>query len=208
MRITEEKKWLKKAAAGDPNAFEQLVVKYQTQVYNLCLRMTGNPEDAADMTQETFLKAWRNLEGFHGEAAFSTWLYRLASNACLDYLRSVKRRPVLPLTVSDDDGEEQTVDIADSTSSPEEALISKEERELLQEAMSSLDPEQRQILTLRVVNDLSYTEIAQVLSLKEGTVKSRLARARNNLRKKLEKIGNKSDPPTSNKQKGGHENAV
>lgn len=208
MSVTEEKKWLKKAAAGDPNAFEQLVVKYQTQVYNLCLRVTGNSEDAADMTQETFLKAWRNLESFHGESAFSTWLYRLASNTCLDHLRSVKRRPVLPLTVSDDGGEEQTVDIADSAPSPEEALIGKEERELLEEAMSSLDTEQRQILTLRVVNDLSYTEIAQVLSLKEGTVKSRLARARNNLRKKLEKIGNKSDPPTSKRQKGGHKNAV
>lgn len=208
MSTIEEKSWIKRAANGDAAAFEQLVLKYQTQVYNLCFRVMGNGEDAADMTQETFLKAWRSLESFQGEAAFSTWLYRLASNTCLDQLRSMKRRPVLPLTVTDTDGEEQTVEVADSAPSPEDSLIRKEKRELLQEAMSSLDAQQRQILTLRVVNDLSYTEIAQVLSLKEGTVKSRLARARDTLRKKLEKIGNKSDPPTSKKQKGGRGNAV
>ncbi len=204
----DEKKWLKQAASGDQKAFEHLVIKYQTPIYNFCLRIVGNSEDAADMTQETFLKVWRNLEGFHGESAFSTWLFRLASNTCLDYLRTLKRRPVLPLAVNDSDGEEQTMDVADEAPSPEEALLAKEERSLLQEAMSALDAEQRQILTLRVVNDLSYTEIAQVLSLKEGTVKSRLARAREHLRKKLEKLGNKSDFETSKKQKGGHGNAV
>ncbi len=204
----DEKKWLKQAADGDPKAFEQLVVKYQTPIYNFCLRIVGNSEDAADMTQETFLKVWRSLDSFHGESAFSTWLFRLASNTCLDYLRSLKRKPVLPLTVADADGEEQTMDVADEAPSPEDSLIIKEERSALQEAMGSLDAEQRQILTLRVVNDLSYTEIAQVLNLKEGTVKSRLARAREHLRKKLEKIGNKSGFETSKKQKGGHGNAV
>lgn len=208
MSTIEEKDWLKKAAKGDSAAFEQLVLKYQTQIYNLCFRVMGNAEDAADMAQETFLKAWRNLESFHGEAAFSTWLYRLASNACMDQLRSMRRRPVQSLTVTDTEGEEQTIDVPDSAPSPEDNLINKEERELLQKAMGALDPQERQILTLRVVNDLSYTEISEVLDLKEGTVKSRLARARDHLRKKLENFGNKTNSAASKKQKGGRGNEM
>ena len=201
----DEKKLLKKAAAGSAEAFEQLVLTYQTPIYNLCLRMTGNPEDAADMTQESFLKAWRSLEGFHFESAFSTWLYRLASNTCLDFLRSVKRRKQFSLTMEDADGETQLLDLPDPAPTPEASLLSAEESFLLAAAMRQLDPEQQRILTLRVVNDLSYTEIAAVLDIKEGTVKSRLARARENLRKKLLQSGNKTESKSSNThiRKGG-----
>ena len=199
----DEKKWLKQAAKGSAEAFEQLVIKYQTTVYNLCLRMTGDPEDAADMTQEAFLKAWRNLDSFQGNAAFSTWLYRLASNTCLDHLRSLKRRPQLSLMMEDEDGETQELDVADPTPDPEAQVIALDEQSRLNEALQSLEPEQRQILILRAVNGLSYTEIAQTMELKEGTVKSRLARARDQLRKILEKNGNKSPIPSSKKQKGG-----
>lgn len=208
MSHAEEKKWLKRAAAGDADAFEKLVVHYQTPIYNLCLRLTGNAQDAADMTQESFLKAWRSLESFHGDAAFSTWLYRLASNCCMDLLRSRKRKAALSLRLTQEDGEELTVDVPDSAPSPEEALLQKETHELLWEAMSALEPQQRQILTLRVINGLSYDEIAQVLSLKTGTVKSRIARARMDLKKKIEKIGNKTDSPASKNRKGGRENAM
>lgn len=199
----DEKKWLKQAAAGSAEAFEQLVLKYQTAVYNLCLRMTGDPEDAADMTQESFLKAWRNLESFQGNSAFSTWLYRLASNTCLDHLRSVKRRPQLSLVMEDEDGEAQALDVPDSAPTPEEQVIALDEQSRLNEALQALEEEQRQILILRAVNGLSYTEIAEALQLKEGTVKSRLARARDQLRKKLQQNGNNSPAPTSKKQKGG-----
>lgn len=197
--ITEERKIIKKAAAGNADAFEQLLLKYQTPIYNLCLRMTGNPEDAADMTQEAFLKAWRSLSSFQFESSFSTWLYRLTTNTCLDYLRSLKRRPQCSLTVEDDDGEEQVLDVTDEAPTPEEALLSAEERSQLVHALSQLEASQRQIITLRVVNDLSYAEIAEILDVKEGTVKSRLARARDNLRKKLLQIGNKSELPASNR---------
>ena len=197
--IIEERKIIKKAAAGSADAFEQLLLKYQTPIYNLCLRMTGNPEDAADMTQEAFLKAWRSLSSFQFESSFSTWLYRLTTNTCLDYLRSLKRRPQCSLTVEDDDGEEQVLDVTDEAPTPEEALLSAEERSQLVHALSQLDASQRQIITLRVVNDLSYAEIADILDVKEGTVKSRLARARDNLRKKLLQIGNKSELPASNR---------
>ncbi len=197
--IIEEKKIIKKAAAGSADAFEQLLLKYQTPIYNLCLRMTGNPEDAADMTQEAFLKAWRSLSSFQFESSFSTWLYRLTTNTCLDYLRSLKRRPQCSLTVEDDEGEEQVLDVTDEAPTPEEALLSAEERSQLVHALSQLEASQRQIITLRVVNDLSYAEIAEILDVKEGTVKSRLARARDNLRKKLLQIGNKSELPASNR---------
>ncbi len=206
----DEKKLLKKAAAGSAEAFEQLVLTYQTPIYNLCLRMTGNPEDAADMTQESFLKAWRSLEGFHFESAFPTWLYRLASNTCLDFLRSVKRRKQFSLTMEDADGETQLLDLPDPAPTPEASLLSAEESFLLAAAMRQLDPEQQRILTLRVVNDLSYTEIAAVLDIKEGTVKSRLARARENLRKKLLQLGNKTESKSSNThiRKGGRGHEV
>ena len=197
--ITDERKIIKKAAAGSADAFEQLLLKYQAPIYNLCLRMTGNPEDAADMTQEAFLKAWRSLSSFQFESSFSTWLYRLTTNTCLDYLRSLKRRPQCSLTVEDDEGEEQVLDVTDEAPTPEEALLSAEERSQLVHALSQLEASQRQIITLRVVNDLSYAEIAEILDVKEGTVKSRLARARDNLRKKLLQIGNKSELPASNR---------
>ena len=203
MRKIKEHIWVKKAASGDADAFEQLVLKYQTPIYNLCFRMVGNAEDAADLTQESFLKAWNHLHSFHYEAAFSTWLYRLASNTCLDFLRSMKRHPQISLTVEDNDGEEATLDIPDLSPSPEEALLCAEEKALLAQAMQELEPEQRQILTLRVVNEISYADIADVLRIREGTVKSRLSRARDALRKKLLIIGNKPFSSSSNHQKGG-----
>lgn len=199
----DERKVIQRAANGDADAFEQLVRTYQTPIYNLCLRMSGNPEDAADLSQEAFIKAWRNLGSFQFESAFSTWLYRLASNTCLDFLRSVKRRPQVSLTVEDGDGETQILDLPDSAPTPEEAAISKEENELLARAMQALDEQQRQILTLRVVNDLSYAEIAEILQIKEGTVKSRLARTRDALRKNLLQCGNEAPLSASKKLKGG-----
>lgn len=197
MIVIDEKKCIQKAAKGDANAFEELVLRYQTQIYNLCYRMTGNAEDAADLTQESFLKAWKHLDSFQFDSSFSTWLYRLSTNCCLDFLRSQKRKPTISLVVENEEDGEQMMDIQDDEPSPEEKVISKEEKEALLWAMNQLDDEQRQILTLRVVNDLSYTEIAQILEIKEGTVKSRLSRARENLRKKLLEAGNKNKNLTS-----------
>ena len=198
MITIDEIKCVKKAARGDASAFESLVMHYQGQIYRLCFRMTGNSEDAQDMTQEAFLKAWKNLSTFQFDSAFSTWLYRLASNCCLDLLRSMKRKPTVSLTAETEDEEGEIIDVADDAPSPEEEAIVSQERDDLRKALALLDDEQRQILILRVVNDLSYTEIAEVLNIKEGTVKSRLSRARDNLRKKLDEIGNKIKNPPSN----------
>ena len=100
--MTDEKVLIRQVLAGDQEAFAQLVTAYETQVYNLCLRMSGNPEDARDLAQEAFLKAWRGLQFYKFESSFSTWLYRLTSNVCIDFLRRQKRRPAVSLTVVED----------------------------------------------------------------------------------------------------------
>ena len=198
----EEREIIERVLGGDNNAFSLLVEKYQTKVYNLALRMCGNEEDAFDLSQEAFVRAWRGLSGFQFESAFSTWLFRLTSNICLDFLRAKKRRPTVSMTMSGDD-EETQIDLPDPGKNPEEAAIAAEDRRLLMDALNSLPADQRQIITLRAINDLSYTEIAKILNLQEGTVKSRLSRARTALRKKLLQSGNNFEAGSSSNQKGG-----
>lgn len=177
---------------GNNNAFGQLVERYQTKVYNLALRMCGNEDDAYDLSQEAFVKAWQNLDSFHREAAFSTWLFRLTSNVCIDFLRSQKRRNAVSLSCLDDDNAVIQLDLPDPGLGPEAAVLAAEDRELLARALDQLPTDCRQIITLRAIDDLSYAQIAQVLNIQEGTVKSRLSRARAQLKNKLLQIGNKS----------------
>ena len=188
---------VRKAAAGDSDAFEQLVLSYEKPIYNLCLRMCGNADDAMDLTQETFLKAWRSLGSFRADAAFSTWLYRLCSNLCIDHLRREQKRKILPLQVEDSDGDERPLDVPDPAAGPEERLSAQEDRQQVAAALQSLEPEYREALTLRVLHDLSYADIAAVLQVREGTVKSRIARAREKMREAMQKLGNKSTSPSS-----------
>ena len=198
----EEKALIQKAVSGDAGAFEQLVLRYQTQVYNLALRMVSNDADAQDLAQEAFVRAWRALGSFQFSSQFSTWLYRLTSNICIDFLRAQKKHKAVSLTVLQDD-ETQQWDMEDSNPLPEEQMIDREEQEALARAIEALDPEYRQVLILRIVNDCSYQQIAEVLGIREGTVKSRLSRAREQLRKKLSQSGNFSVSTASNFQKGG-----
>jgi RNA polymerase sigma-70 factor (ECF subfamily) len=192
--MTDEKKLVRLAAQGDQEAFGQLVSTYEKQVYNLALRMVGNREDAADLTQEAFLRVWRGLDNYKADAAFSTWLYRLTSNVCIDFLRREKRRKTVSLTFLDEDHDEAVeLSIPDPAAGPEQLAIETESRETMAAAMDELDVEFRQILTMRVINGLSYDEIGDALDLRPGTVKSRLSRAREKLRKQLLKTGNKSD---------------
>lgn len=188
---------IEQVLAGDNDAFGILVERYQTKIYNLALRMCGNEDDAFDLAQESFLRAWRNLGSFQFESAFSTWLFRLCSNICLDFLRAKKRRAAVSLTMTDDEGEENQLELPDPGKTPEEAVFAAEDRELLTRALNELPADQREILTLRAIDDLSYSEIARILNLQEGTVKSRLSRARTALRKKLLQIGNKTKTESS-----------
>lgn len=165
---------------GDVDAYEALVKEYEKNVYNLALRMTGNSEDAADMSQEAFIKAYNSLGAFRGESKFSVWLYRIVSNVCLDFLRSKNRKPTVSLSTENDDGEEVELDIADESQSPEYLLDRSLTRDAVRRGLSSLPPEHREILLLREIQGLSYEEIADVLGIEEGTVKSRIFRARKN----------------------------
>ena len=191
------------AAKGDHSAFEQLVLTYQKPVYNLALRMTGNAEDANDLAQEAFLNAWRGLPNFKFDSSFSTWIYRLTSNACISFLRQRKRRSTVSAVYLDDENEEQEFSFPDPAPQPEEKLIRQEEHDLVREALESLEPEYREALSMSVFAGQSYAQIAEILGVKEGTVKSRISRAREKIRKKLLQSGNKFGSVSSNDTKGG-----
>lgn len=193
-----EQELVHRAQRGDQDAFAQLVEANQNKIYALTLRMSGHPEDAADLAQEAFLRAWRSLPSFQGDSSFATWLYRLASNICIDFLRQEKRkRSTLTVTSLDEDESSSAVDIPDHRFTPQNELERKELQQAVGKAILLLSDEHRQVLVLRELEGLSYTEIAQRLDLEEGTVKSRIARARISLKNILLKDGNFSPPPSS-----------
>ena len=181
-----EEQLIRRAQQGDNSAFEQLLLAHQKKVYNLCLRMAANPDDALDLSQEAFIKAWRALGQYQFEASFSTWLFRLTSNVCIDFLRQKKRRQETSLTENYDDSDEGAeLSLPDCTPLPEQQAITNETKIELARAMGQLAPDHCEILQLRVVEDLPYEQIADILGVRVGTVKSRLARARLSLRKIL-----------------------
>ena len=145
MTREQEATIIKQVLEGDVNAFEGLVKEYEKNVYNLALRMTGDPEDAADMAQDAFIKAYSSLSSFRGDSKFSVWLFRIVSNLCLDFLRSRKRRPTVSLSVENDEGEDMEFEIADESQSPETLLEQKLTREAVRCGLDSLPPEQRHI---------------------------------------------------------------
>ena len=202
MTKDEELAVIRKVQDGDVNAFEDLVAAYEKNVYNLALRMTGNPEDAEDMAQEAFLKAYNSLPSFRGDSKFSVWLYRIVSNVCLDFLRKKNKRGAISLSVEDDDGEDTQLDLPDTSQSPEELLEKKLTREAVRRGLDALPPDARQILLLREIEGLSYEEIGAVLGLESGTVKSRIFRARKKLVAFLLRDGNIPDAFSSNSSKG------
>ena len=163
---------------GDSNAFEKLVLANQKNMYNLALKMTGNEDDALDISQEAFLKAYRQLDSFRGDSRFSVWLYRLTYNLCIDFLRKKPRTGVISLSYQDDSGDIQDLEIPDMRNLPENGILRKEIRNAIAAGINELSQRHREILVMREITGMSYGEIAETLNLSEGTVKSRLARAR------------------------------
>ena len=195
-----EQELVARAREGDERAFEQLVADNEKRVYNLCRRLAGNPEDGAELAQEAFLNAWRGLPWFQGESSFATWIYRLASNVCIDFLRKEKRRRSLSMTVSLDGEEgERQAELPDERDTPERHLERAELRRAVARGLDRLSPEHRQALVLRELQGLSYAEIGRALGLEEGTVKSRISRARLALRKEMISQGNFFDGTSSTK---------
>ena len=178
---------------GDGAAFEALVRLYEKKVYTLCRRMCPSDEDAQEAAQDAFLSLWRSAKSFRGDASLSTWIYRLATNACIDLLRRNKR---VGERVSLDD-EETTFELVDAAPLPEQALERKETQRLINEGLAALPEEYRAILLLREAEGLSYAEIADAMHLELGTVKSRISRGRVLLRNYLTASGNFFDSASS-----------
>ena len=191
----QEQQWVEAARQGDQSAFEQLVRLYEKRVLALTTRMCKNPADAEEAAQEAFLSAWQGLPFFRGDASFSTWLYRLASNACVDLLRREGRRQSAAGPSLND--EEVQLEVPDTAPSPQEQAERSELRQQIEAGLQALTPDHRQVLLLREMHQLSYDEIAQALDVDVGTVKSRINRGRKQLRNFLLSSGNFSPPPAS-----------
>lgn len=194
---------IRRVQRGDANAFEYLMAVYEKNVYNLALRMIGSPEDAEDMAQEAFLKAYSSLGSFRGDSRFSVWLYRIVSNVCLDFLRKKKNRQSFSLSMEDDEGEEAELELPDTSRLPEEELEKKLTRDAVRRGLEQLPEDARQILLLREIQGLSYEEIGEALGLEPGTVKSRIFRARKKLCAFLLEDGNIPDAFSSGSSRGG-----
>ncbi len=179
--LQDELVLIEKARHGDLKAFEELVLAYQDKVYGICRYMLG-PGDAADAAQDSFVKAFKNLGRFTPSPGFSAWITRIAVNTCLDY----KRRPAhLPLVGTASDGEEFEFEHASADLGPEAALSSKQSSRALEEAVARLSGKLRAVLVLCDMEGLSYIEASEALDISIGTVKSRLSRAREELRRSL-----------------------
>lgn len=204
MTREEELEIIVRVRAGETDAFDALVREHQNKVYNLALRMVGNEEDANDMAQEAFIRAYTSLGSFRGDSKFSVWLYRLTTNICIDFLRGRAKRQAVSLTFDDPGGDEQEeLSIPDDRFSPEHLLERRETREAVYRGLDTLPPEYRRILLLREIGGLSYEEIGRALNLEEGTVKSRIFRARRKLCAHLLSTGNIPATQASNAVKGG-----
>lgn len=173
---------ISRARGGDRDAFGALVEQYRDNVYRLAYRMCGNAYDADEAAQEAFVAAWRALPNFRGDAKFSTWLYRLTTNAAINVMRREKRHQTV--------GDGEMIEVADDADSPQETVERTEQQEAVQEALATLSEEYREVLLLRYMEELDYAEIAEVLQLPSGTVKSRINRAKAALKAALLKSGN------------------
>ncbi len=174
---------IEQAKKGDARAFEILIEKHQKRIFSIAYRIAGNQEDAADMTQEVLIKIFRNIKKFKGKSKFSTWLYRVATNTCLDEVKKLNKQVVYSLQeeIETEDGK-ISAEIADTAMTPEERLEQREIRGVVNIAISMLSDEHKKIIILREIEGFSYDEIAAILKCSAGTVKSRISRAREQLR--------------------------
>ena len=177
---------IKQVLGGDADAFEHIVKKYEKKVYNLALRYLKNRDDALDLSQEVFIQVYNNLAQFRGDSQFSTWIYRVTYNKCVDMLRKTQklRRNVV---MSTDD--ENFFETRDRRASIEEDYEGRETLVTVMKIIDTLPSEQRDVMILRYIKDLSYSQIADVLEIAEGTVKSRLNRARLKIKEQLKESG-------------------
>jgi len=184
---SSEKELIKRAKKGDVEAFEQLIEGCQKKVFNIALRMLGNYDDASELAQEVFLKAYKSIKNFKGDSLFNTWIYKVTTNACLDEIRKRKNKKVVYL---DEDielgGNEIKRQIKDDSPGPELKAEDNELKRAVMDSINMLPEEYRTVIVLRDIQGFTYEEIANIIKCPEGTVKSRINRARQALKKILQ----------------------
>ena len=172
---------LRKAQHGDPEAFEQLITPLEQLIWRICWHYTGNREAAEDCGQEAMLRIWRSLDSYRGDCALESWVYRIAANCCMDYLRKKKRDK----SVSMEPMQEQGFDPADPSPGTEEQVVAADEQKRLREAITMLPEDQREALIMTQLEKVPYEEAARLLGVSEGTIKSRVNRAKARLKEIL-----------------------
>ena len=178
---------------GDQEAFARLVLRYQRRIFNLVYRMLQNYEEASEITQEAFLAAWQGLPSFRGEARFGTWLYRIAYNCALKQLEARKRDKALQAALQ----AEQALDDLDiRQKQPDARLDARERQAVVQEQLSTLPAKYRIVLVLRHLQEMTYEEMAEILKMPVGTIKTHLFRARNLLKQRLQALSRESSLET------------
>lgn len=182
----DEAKLMELAQVGDASSFDQLVEAHYVTVYNTAYRMLGDADAACDATQTTFIRAFDALKSFRGASAFSTWLYRIAMNVCLDDLRRRKHQPLSLVTEESEDAPPEEREIPDEADEPGAKAEQRERQTIVQQAISQLPDDYRAIIVMYDIRGLSYQEICEALDIPLGTVKSRLNRARHALREEME----------------------
>ncbi|MEM6264900.1 MAG: sigma-70 family RNA polymerase sigma factor [Bacteroidota bacterium] len=189
-RNTKEDRVLVAAAKrGEPQAFETLLKKYRKSVYYMLLKMVKNADDAEDLTQEAFAKAFNSIEKFDSKYAFSTWLFRIATNNCIDFIRKKRVQTVsIDTPVEGDDGSSMRFDVRDTNEDPNQAMLKKQRKQYLALAVKNLPEKYRTLVQLRYFQELSYEEVANELQIPLGTVKAQLFRARELLSQELKSM--------------------
>ena len=177
----DENKLILRASGGDPSAFNQLMGMHEKRMYAVALRMCGNREDAQDCLQEAMLRVYRAIGGFKGQSSFGTWVYRITMNTCLDELRRKKNKQ----NVSFDNLLDQGWSPADDSASPEKKVMQIEMRKSISSSIQELPEDMRSAIIMRDIHGYSYDEIADMLGVNVGTIKSRISRGREKLREKL-----------------------
>lgn len=200
--MTPELDLLMKAKEGDAQAFETLVSRYETKIYHMALRYTGDTQEALDITQEVFLRMYRGLEGFSGESTVGAWLCKITDSVCRDTMRQVSGRATVSLEILDRE-EPYDIEITDLRYNPESVYDRAALRETIVDAVSALPEHLRKVIILREIAGMTYEEIASCLELEVGTVKSRIARGRDKLRSFLSKQPVAKESAGPQKQKKG-----
>lgn len=179
---------IREVLKGDQNAYGEIVELYKDKVFQLCYRMLGNRHEAEDIAQEAFIRAYVNIARFNMELKFSTWIYRIATNLCIDRIRKKKPDFYLDAEVSGTDGLTMYSQVAAETNLPEEDLESIELQEAIQRAISKLPEKYRTVIVLKYIEELSLNEISEILDMPLGTVKTRIHRGRESLRQQLRNV--------------------